>query len=274
MENDMSIGILNAPDRLCGSVGDTLGLTAIIEKLYEEKKEKIVICTPNHLSQLFYNNPYVKNVIDNSHPSISISPCGYVACNIIHNYAKQINIELSKDTKPKIYLTDDEIEYGKNILKEFDGFKKIAISTETGGNSKNLKCDYISPLFNRLKQQGYKLIGVGAWQKQKHYNYDISFIGKTTYREVFSIINACDLFLGVDCGLFHAAAALDIPQVIFFRNNLSSNNKYSNTFFIESNIKCQGVCLNNIPDCPALVKCMDSFDLNEYFLLINKIMMK
>jgi len=85
---------------------------------------------------------------------------------------------------------------------------------------------------------------------------------------VASIINACDLFVGIDNGLFHVAAAVNVPQVIFFRNNLSSNNAYHNTYFIDSNVKCQGDCLKHLSKCAALVRCMDSFDLNKYYDLI------
>ena len=223
------------------------------------------------MPELFYNNPYVKNITTNNlHPSINIQPCRFVACNIVSYYGTQVGIELPGDAKPKIYLTSDEIEYGKNLLSEFDGFKKIAISTETGFDSKNLRADYISPLFDKLKQQGYKLISVGINQQKQYDGYDKSFTNKTTLRQAFSIIKACDLFIGIDNGLFHCSAALDVPQVIFFRNNLSSNNKYPDTFYIDSNIKCQGDCLNHRRMCSGLVRCMDSFDLNAYYNLINK----
>lgn len=268
MENDISIGIaFTQPDTLCNSVGDTLGLTPVIERLSIEKQQKITVCTI--VPELFYNNPYVARIINYPYPSINILPCRQVPCNIVRYYGKQTNIELPIKIKPKIYLTDNEIEYGKNMLKIFDGSKKIAVSIETGYDSKNLRGAHISSLFNRLREQGHKLIGVGI-PNNVQYDYDMSLFNKTTLRQAFSIINECDLFLGIDTGLFHCAAALDVPQVIFFRNNLSSNNKYPDTFYIDSRIKCQGGCLNHIRTCQSLVRCMDSFDLDKYFYLINK----
>lgn len=264
----VSYGIMTF-NGLCSSVGDTLGLSAVLKQLNEKKNEKIVICTIPAFTGLFANNPYIEK-IEHHVPTVQLQPCRKVPCKIVNYYAEQLNLEIIEPLIPQIYLTADEIEYGKSLVKEFDGYKKIVISTETLADSKNLRPEYITPIFNKLKQDGYKLIGVGNTFKQKIYNYDKSFIDKTTIREVASIIGACDLFVGIDNGLFHIAAAVNVPQVIFFRNNLSSNNAYYNTHFIDSNVKCQGDCLKHLPKCVALVRCMDSFDLNKYYdLIIN-----
>lgn len=273
MSGNISIGMaFDNPNRLCNSVGDTLCISAILEKLSEEKGDKLIMCAQPQLYDLWLNNPYLKGITSNIHPTINIIPCREVSCNIVRYYVKQLNLNASEPILPKIYLTLNEIEWGKNQLKEFDGYKKIAISTETGYDSKNLRAEYISPLLDRLKEQNYKLISVGINHQKQYNKYDKSFTNKTTLREVFSIIKTCDLFIGIDNGLFHSAAALDIPQVIFFRNNQSSNNAYYNTYFIDSNIKCQGDCLNHRKFCSGLVRCMDNFDLNKYYNMINNIL--
>jgi ADP-heptose:LPS heptosyltransferase len=270
MKKEVSIGIaFSSPDRLCSSIGDTLGLTPIIEKLSEDNN--ITVCTA--VPELFYNNPHVKNILVIPYPNINISPCRCTECNIIQFYGEQLNIELSKETLPKIYLTSDEIKFGKNLLSDFDGSIKIAISTETYYDSKNLRYGYISPFFKKLKEEGCKLIGIGMGEEYQN-EFDMSFINKTTLREALSILNSCDLFIGIDNGLFHCAAALNIPQVIFFRNNGSSNNKYINTHYVESKVKCHGRCLLHIPVCECPNRCMDNFDLDEYLELVKKIIKK
>ena len=275
MSIDTSIGIAYERGRrgriqLCPAVGDTVCISAILEKLSEEKGGKIIMSALPSLHDLWLNNPYIKSINNDAYPTINLIPCRCVPCNIVHHFAEQLNMNLPEPLKPKIYLTDAEIEWGKNILKEFDGHKKIAISTETGVDGKNLRPNYIAPLFNKLKSRGYKLIRVGVGSQDTYDGYDKSFYNKTTLRQAFNIMNACDLFIGIDCGLFHCAAALNLPQVIFFRNNLSSNNKYSDTFYIDSSIKCQGKCLNHISVCKGSIRCMDSFDLYRYYQLIEK----
>jgi len=253
---------------LCSSVGDSLGMSPIIEKLNELHQQKIVVCTA--VPELFLNNPFVKEISSDLNPTIRLEPCRFVACNIIQHYASQTGVEVPREIRPKIYLSPEEIEYGKKIVEEFGGSKIITVSTETGYDSKNLRDNYIAPFFDRLREEGYKLIGLGLNVRKYYDKYNKSFINATTLRQAISIINASDLFLGIDNGLFHIAAALDVPQVIFFRNNLSSNNAYPNTFFIDSKIKCQGDCLNHRPKCHAIARCMDNFDLDGYFELITE----
>lgn len=275
MNNNITIGMaFTQPDRLCTSVGDTLCISAILEKLVEEKGEKLTMCTLPKLFDLWVNNPYLMGVINDVHPIINMIPCRQVPCNIVRYYVKQLNLKLNEPITPKIYLTSNEIEWGNNQLREFNGYKKIAICTETGVDGKNLRPGYISLLLNKLKNDGYKLVRVGVGYQDTYNGYDKSFYNRTTLRQAFCIMNACDLFIGIDCGLFHAAAALDVPQVIFFRNNQSCNNAYHNTYYIDSDIKCQGECLKHIPKCLGGIRCMDSFDLSKYYELITNILSK
>jgi len=268
-EIDISIG-MSFSNGLCGSVGDTLCISAILERLSEEKGTKLIMCARPELHGLWLNNPYIKIINTDVHPMINMIPCRQVPCNIVNYFASQLNFKFSKPLMPRIYLTPEEIEWGKNQLIEFNGHKKIVICGETGFDSKNLRPDYIAPMFNKLKENGYKLIRVGVGRRDSYQGYDKSFYNMTTLRQAFTIMNDCDLFVGIDCGLFHAAAALDIPQVIFFRNNLSSNNKYPDTYYIDSGVVCQGACLNHIGICQGHPRCMDSFNLDEYFDLIEE----
>jgi len=267
METSIALRLENGI--LCASIGDTLGLTPIIEVISRKNGELVNVDTVR--PELFFNNPYVNKISNNRISTINILPCRCVACNIVHYYGEQIGVDFPNEITPKIYLDDNEIMYGKNQMSNFDGSMKIAVSLETGFNSKNLRHDYIKPLLDKLRDDGHKLIGVGKGS-DKQYDYDISYVNNSTLREVFSIIGSCDLFLGIDSGLFHSAAALNIPQVIFFRNNQSANNKYYNTHYIDSRVKCVGECLNHKPVCRALVRCMDSFNLDEYYELIGKVL--
>lgn len=258
------------------SIGDTLCLTPIIEEISKRKNQLITVSTS--IPELFYNNPYIKEIVNTNNLTIDIShslPYYSVeySSNVVDFYAERANIELPKDRKPKIYLSNTEIEYGKNELKEFNGFKKIAVSVKTSTECKDLKYEFISPLLNRLKKYGYKLIGIGKENFESQYDYDKSYINKTTLREICSIIKMCDLYLGVDAGLYHIAAALDIPQVVFFRNNQSSNNSYPDTYNIESKTRCNGLCLaRHLRNCQNNNRCMDNFDLDRYYNIIIKVL--
>ena len=82
-------------------------------------------------------------------------------------------------------------------------------------------------------------------------------------------MNECNLYLGVDTGLFHAAAAIGIPQVVFFRNNGCNVNAYKNTYYVDSKIECSQVCrtvLNTY--CESPIKCTKNYDLDAYYKII------
>jgi hypothetical protein len=259
----IELGVVLSGNRLLWTIGDTLGLTAIAEMLYE--KEGILSIISTAVPELFLNNPYVTSTSSNI-PKIVLYPCGKVDCNIIQHYANQLNIDVPEGTKPKIFLSPDEINYGKTVLKEFEQNKKIAITLKSSTPAKDLKYEYISPLLDRLKEHGYKLIGVGRENGLGQYGYNKSFINQTTLRQLCAIISQCDLCLSVDTGTFHIAAALDIPQVIFFRNNGQSNNAYFDTYFNDSKFPCQTSCLyKGLLFCEYNNKCLENFDLEWYY---------
>ena len=263
-------------DSIINSIGDTLCLTPIIEEISKQKNQKLIISTL--IPEIFNNNPYVKDVMNTNNLTIDIShslPYYSIeySSNIVEFYAERAGITLPKDHKPRIYLTDEEKKYGKHMLSEFEGFKRIAVSTLTSADCKNLRYEFISPLFKRLRNRGYILIEVGKGNRDTRYDFDKTFFNCSTLRESCSIINSCHLYLGVDAGLYHIAAALDIPQVVFFRNNQSANNSYPDTFNIESRVKCEGGCLaRHLRDCQVGNRCMENFDLERYYNLITKIL--
>lgn len=256
------------------SIGDTLGLTALLPTISGKYNTQIDICTL--VPEIFNNNPYVSNVHHPlMHPTdIKLEACTTYECNIIQNYSNQLGISSLINPTPKLYLSIEEQQYAKKQLQEFKDKKKIAVCLKSSADSRDLRYEKILPLLLKLKDQGYILIGVGQDLLQEDEIFDKSFINKTTLREVFSIINECDLYLGVDTGLFHVASAFNVPQVVFFRNNGCSNNQYSNTSYIDSNIKCSDMC-----HAPAVTncyipnsRCMDNFNLEYYYQTINLIL--
>jgi ADP-heptose:LPS heptosyltransferase len=256
------------------SLGDSLGLTAILPLLHQKYKTQIEVAT--FLPEIFTNNPHISQFQKPTRKktTIPIEACINYDCNIIKNYLSQLDLIWDDGIKPIIYLSHTEKLWAKKNLKKFSSNKKIAVCLKSSCDSRDLRYEKILSLLSNLKDDGYTLIGVGQDHKVEDNIFDISFVNKTTLREVFSIINECDLYLGVDTGLFHVAAAFDVPQVVFFRNNGCSNNHYYNTSFIDSNIKCSNLCHNGgLREChiPNL-RCMDNFNFNEYYNIIKSLL--
>jgi ADP-heptose:LPS heptosyltransferase len=249
------------------SIGDTLGLTTLIKEIYNTTGFKSSIATL--VPEIFKNNPYVEKVYTGHFAESELTPCTEYSCNIIQNYFTQFSLPSPENPIPEIYLSDDEKEYAQKELEEFKDKKKIAVCLKSSADSRDLRYEKILPLLLKLKNQGYILIGVGQDLLQEDEIFNKSFINKTTLREVFSIINECDFYLGVDTGLFHAAAALNKPQVVFFRHNGCSNNAYSSTYYIDSSLICPNFChMPWVANCPSEVKCMDMFNFEQYYKMI------
>jgi ADP-heptose:LPS heptosyltransferase len=257
-----------------GAIGDTLGVTAVLPELSKKINSKIDVYTK--FPELFFNNPYVSATNTLNISFTNIQPCLTYDCNIVNYYAQQLMLESGKQYIPELYLTDDEIQTAKNELSEFDNHKKIAVCLYSSADCKDLRYDYIKDLLDRVKQTtNAKLIFFGTKLPDHNDLFDKIVVG--TYanglRHVFALMNECDLYVGVDTGLFHAAAALNIPQVVFFKNNGCSNNKYKNTYYSDSNITCPTACYQqHVSVCHNHCRCMDDFNLSEYFnLIINQI---
>lgn len=252
------------------SIGDTLGVSAVAEYYYEQNKKPIYLSTK--LPHLFENNDKVI-ILDSENDTISLQPCKIYSCNVVKNFFDQLNLKYNNNITPKIYLSKDEIEYGRQITSEFKNNKIISVCLFSSTDCRDLRYDNMLSLLKKLKyDKGYSLLLVGQTKINDDNNIFDAQLTNYNLRQIFSIINSSDLYLGVDTGLFHAASALNIPQVVFFRNCGCENNAYHNTSYLNSLTKCSDYCSNTpyLTHCEHISpkRCMDNFPLEEYFNII------
>jgi ADP-heptose:LPS heptosyltransferase len=252
------------------SIGDTLGVTAVLPILHSQGITEIDVVTL--IPELFHNNPYVRDIISPMQVTAEamLQACRLYECNIVSNYASQLGLS-DTNLHPEMYLTDEEAVFGMDILNTLGSGKKIGICLNSSADCRDLRYDIVKPLLQQLKDEGHKLIALGSVRHEDDI-FDLSLLGKTTLRQAASIIKGCDLYLGVDTGLFHMAAALNTPQVVFFRNKACSNNKYRSSYFADSLIECGPSCYQpSLSMCHSPHnRCMDNFDLNAYYSLTQK----
>lgn len=265
-----------------GALGDTLAITAAVRKLYETYGKKYSVATM--YPDIWANNPYVDNVtryVYNTQYAVDVRPCSRWSCNIISNCFSQLGLQYTNDIRPEIYLSGQEVEYARDTLQDYADSKKIAICLNSSADIRDMRYETIYPLLHRLKESGYKLISVSKYSSTKYSEssqlvYDSQSIfdkdlNNTTLREVFSIINECDMYLGVDTSLFQAAVALNKPQAVFFTNNGCSNNAYRDTYYRWSTVVCSDACrIAPLSKCMADTRCMDNFDLDCYYKAIEQ----
>lgn len=132
------------------------------------------------------------------------------------------NLLLNGETKT-ISLEDIRIEFIKKEVKQFPS-SFIAVQLSAGNNNAPYKnwpvyhwAEFLRSTLNEHPEKKIVLLGDNhetglSEQLQKDLGERIvSLTGKTTVKEAMNILAHCDLFVGLDGGLMHLAAALGKP---------------------------------------------------------------
>lgn len=256
-----------------GAIGDTIGLTILCDELNHRYNKKSIVYS--NFPFIFNNNPNVIQSYYRNGMSPNIEPCRTYSCNIVQHYFNQMGISYEQSLTPKIYLTDLEKENSKIELQELSNHKKIAVCLYSSADSRDLRYENIKEFLLDIKSLGYKLIFFGTKKPNDFENlFERYIVGEYAkdMRRVFSLLSQCNIYLGVDTGLFHAAAAVNIPQMVFFRNNGCKNNAYKNTYYIDSFVKCSDMCHSSgVVNCFEANRCMDNFDFKKYLNLLKSL---
>lgn len=119
-----------------------------------------------------------------------------------------------------IVLDQVEIEFAKNYLADYGyNSEQILIGLHSGGSSWPCKLwglENFRYVLNFFKEKfGFRIVELGAGDC-KPLGLDMNLIGQTSIKQAAAILKHCDLFLGVDSGLLHLAAAVKTPIVAVF----------------------------------------------------------
>lgn len=129
--------------------------------------------------------------------------------------------------KPKLFLSDDDINTGLKLLKDFgvtEGQKFVVIAFRAVGESRRWGIDKYTELTKRIiSEYDLKVVLVGldvdrldgdkialAAGESRVSNQ----AGKTSVRELTSVISQAGMFIGNDSGVAHLAAAVGAPVVV------------------------------------------------------------
>lgn len=257
------------------SIGDSLGLTALLEQLgskYPHKKYQIYSRRP----EFFFNNPWVTSshhIHDAISPYYEVEPVktGSWSTKIIKHYCDQFQLPCPYELRPKIYLTVEEKQHAKQTLAQFDGCKKIAVCLYSSADVRSVRYHVVKSFLKKLQENlNVKLVYFGNEfiSNDSENIFDLT-IRELNLRHVFALISECDLYVGVDTGLSHAAAAVGVKQLMFYRNNGCANNAYNNTFYVDSTIQCPETCIGPASHtyCLNHTRCLDHYDFDKYYEL-------
>lgn len=158
--------------------------------------------------------------------------------------------------RTELWLTNLDEEKIKDKLKDVNS-KKVIIQAYSRFSQKNWIDDYwvevIKYLSNEMGVQIFYAGGSKDYELYENLNKKLSDLkikpinlcGQLSVTESFAFIKNMDLFIGIDSGLIHAAAALDIPAILL--NGATSLKRWTprsdKCLVLSKNFPCNPCCI-------------------------------
>lgn len=184
----------------------------------------------------------------------------------------------SSGTEPILYLTQDEKDSALTLLKEHGGnSSSLFIGVNPLAAYGPAKCwpqeRYRSLIARLSKNPGCKVLVFGDKSGMPILNEIckglssnvVNLGGKTTLRQLISLISLCDLFLTNDSGPMHIAAALKTPLIALFGStNDKKTGPYNHGTVVRKEVSCAPCYLRK---CPIDFRCMNNIEVDDVYQL-------
>ena len=249
----------NCSDR---GIGDVLLTTPIIIALKKKFNADITYaCREKHLPILQYN-PDIRKVITEYTNMDSTTYTYHLPLirhtedykikrnqqNRIDSMADLFMVELEdRDKRPKVYLTEIELEWSRMQVPKDDRIYRIGMNIEATAHSRRWIYSYLIDLvkdLNNAQKYNFEIYLFGQGQNFKGVEESIpaivkNYIHKTTLRQMMAMLYRMDLILSVDSLFSHLAGALDIPSVVIYSSIPARwRNSYYRSIGVQSSRKC------------------------------------
>jgi GT2 family glycosyltransferase len=233
--------------------GDLVCMTPVLESIRKDHPHSRIELETNW-ADIFKENPHIDEVYGNrknynhGYDRIIDFTLDYSSCDLIVDSAAKIASTKLQDKTPSIYLDQFEFQHGSDIIKSLkEDEEDIVIGCALQMDrykwqGRNWNFENSKILISALRDSGFKVIEFGKNIKSTGVA-DLDLVGKTTLRELFSIVANLDIFIGVDSMIFHIAQAFQIPSYVLFgaTEPISRVVNFDNTFVIRNNnLNCLG----------------------------------
>jgi ADP-heptose:LPS heptosyltransferase len=195
---------------------------------------------------------FEKNVLDETLSTVGISKYDYNA---------------------RVYLTDDERRFATQLLSSSGSstLPRLAFCTRSKEMVKNWPKDRWEELLEQIRND-WQLIQLGD-DSEPIFPCAIRFAGNLTMRESMSVLEHCQMFVGPDSFLMHAANGLDVPSVILFGGSRpSACLGYSKNINLYVSMPCGPCWLHDSRGdvCDHSIMCMDQILIADVIEGINR----
>lgn len=245
---------------LFSTPGDTL-LTAILCRQLKQRHPRLRLNVITKNPDLLRHDPHLTGL--NQPPGLFIIDFWYL--DIQQRRDRQTNILAPifatlglgpLDYRARVYLTAAEREAAQARLAHLPR-PRIAFNTLSAQPVKNWPLPQWNALLPELARRG-SLVHLGD-QREPEFPGVQRFAGSLTMRESMAVLGECDLHLGPDSFLMHAANGLDVPSVIIFGGSRTpANLGYAVNRNLFTELPCSGCWLTGHAgsECPHDLACM------------------
>lgn len=275
------------------AIGDNLIFTVALRELHRQHPNRFQIGVSSYYPEVYFNNPYVTDFtkfikdlkdmsiiyMDYSHEfqwkkeSGKHFAQGYISCL---NKKLNLNIELT-NCRPEIYLAEEEITRGKDILEENNinkDFWLLFAGYKPDITLKNYSSARWQEFVYLMKEKGIEIVQVGDKNAiNPRLKGCKNLIGKLGLRELFAMAFLSKGLIGHVSLQMHLAACFNKPCVVVAggRENISWN-CYNNQQYLHSNgyLNCckeTGCWKRDIKDCSnfnnGISRCMELIEINQ-----------
>lgn len=254
--------ILALPE--CG-LGDALALTATIRELHLAEPSRAVAVLPSDYDDVWTGNPHFAPADqarrDGVTVALEVEKYGDVG-NIAVSFGIQLGVRVT-DSTPELYGVEDA-----KFAAEDDG-PRVALDIHARALSRRWHFERWCEVVATLSRMGIKCYGTGkrvpdhdvriVTDTRSVHGLAVDFTDTLSLRKTAGMIRAMDLFIGMDSGGAHLAAACGIPQVVLYSRSPWYSRAYWNTTPVYHQAPpCPVLCNRDCGEAPYISRCLDA----------------
>lgn len=238
-------------------VGDAVCLTPLIREIRRRYPKEVITVQSAH-SDLFVDNPHLDDPLlgfDNFLPTAVLSPATlpthYETAPLAVAYGAYLGMTVV-DPTPEVFIPPEMRKRARDVMMSRAGEKKVvAIDMGASWTARQWPLERWRELVEKLQASGFFIVKVGepVVDEAGNTRSDRFFGDWNLYNtgspplQTATTISGCDLYIGSDSGSFHLAAAVGVPQVVFFTaRSAASLRSYWNTIPLYSLKACNASC--------------------------------
>jgi len=252
---------------LFGTPGDTL-LTGTVCRHVKQRWPGLRINCATANPDLLLCDPNVSEL--NGQPGLFVLDFWYLELierrdNTRHVLAPTLS-SIGVDTTDygaRVYLTEAERGRAREFLEPMPR-PRIAFNQRSAQPAKNWPRRHWDALLPGLRARG-SLVQLGDQSEPVH--EDVTrYAGRLTRRESMAILAECDIFVGPESFLMHAASGLNVPAVVIFGGRTSPVvSGYAINRNLYTDLPCSGCWLSGHPgsECPHDLACLEAISVTD-----------